>query len=156
MMGGGGGFGVGRVVIDRPTLAFRMPYAIEEGLYWTNDSLRKLGRRAKSSVVGLFNGNGGGIEYFLDENVDIAAMGVCGTLGGSGDGTIYRTLKGSGREDDGIRLEGNVNVTPMDGFRQDVSQLDPARVRREEARQYRRRAPKAGRSLRPRYGHLYR
>ncbi|KAL7540335.1 hypothetical protein ACHAXR_010028 [Thalassiosira sp. AJA248-18] len=133
-----GGFGVGKVVIDRPTITFRTPEIFDEGIFWVDEKVRKLGKRVTTSVRGLFNG--GEEAYFLDKNVDYSM----GSLG-NGDGTIYRTLKG-----DNIELEGNVNVTPSDGFRQDVSQLDPLK------RQQRRSSPKAGYSIRPRYGHLYR
>ena len=82
-------------------------------------------------------------------------------------GTIYRTIK-----DDGIKLEGsNVNVSPTDGFRQDVTELDPTlakerereyeqrrrlQQRQEQLQRLRRKTPRAGRSIRPQYGHLYR
>lgn len=144
----GGGFGAGNVVVDRPTLTFRTPAIVDEGIFWVNDNVRNMGRRVTTSVRGLFNGNGGGQEYYLDRDVNYSS----GSLnGGNGDGTIYRTLK-----DDNISLEGTtVNVNPSDGFRQDVSELDPATVMQSERRR-RRAMPKAGHSVRPRYGHLYR
>mmetsp|Transcript_20496 Transcript_20496/g.44483 ORF Transcript_20496/g.44483 Transcript_20496/m.44483 type:complete len:546 (+) Transcript_20496:89-1726(+) len=137
-----GGFGAGKVVVDRPMFTFRTPDIVDEGIFWVNDNARKLGRRATASISGLFNS--GSQEYFLDRNVDYSM----GSNTSNGDGTIYRTLK------DGIQVEGNVNVTPSDGFRQDVSELDP--MMRQRERRQRRRAPKAGSSLRPKYGHLYR
>ena len=141
------GFGAGKVVIDRPTLTFRTPYFLDEGIYSIRDNAKKLGRRINTSVRNLFNSDVQ--EYYLDKYVDISGGNEIST----GDGTIYRTLK----ED--IHLEGNVNVSPTDGLRQDVSELDPTIVRQREKRQQqqqRRRAPKAGSSIRPRYGHLYR
>ena len=140
------GFGAGKVVIDRPTLTFRTPYFLDEGMYSICDNAKKLGRRINTSVRNLLNSDVQ--EYYLDKYVDISGGNGVST----GDGTIYRTLK----ED--IQLEGNVNVSPSDGLRQDVSELDPTIVRQREKRQQqqRRRAPKAGSSIRPRYGHLYR
>jgi len=154
--GGGGGFGAGRVLIDRPTLTFRTPDFLDEGFFWLNDNVRNLGRRATTGVRGLLNGNNGGQEYYLDRNVDYS-MGTSGIAGtsGNGDGTIYRTLKG-----DNIPLEGSsVNVTPSDGYRQDATELDPtiaARQQSQRRRPPRRSMPKAGYSIRPTYGHLYR
>lgn len=144
-----GGFGAGKVVIDRPTLTFQTPYFMEEGMYWMNDNVRKLGQKVKMSVSNLLNNDVQ--EYFLDKYVDISA-GAQTTTNGSGDNTIYRTLK-----DDSIPLEGSsVNVSPSDGFRQaDVSELN-AEIRQHQRTQQRRRAPASGRSIRPRYGHLYR
>lgn len=143
-----GGFGAGKLVIDRPTVAFRTPDFVDDGIYWVNDNMKRLGRRVTGSVRGLFNG-GGVQEYFLDKNVDISM----GSTSNGGDGTIYRILKG----DDVPGLEGNsVNVTPSDGFRQDVSELDPLTVRQRERQRQRRAVPKSGHSIRPRYGHLYR
>ncbi|KAL7540317.1 hypothetical protein ACHAWF_006647 [Thalassiosira exigua] len=141
---GAGGFGAGKVVIDRPTITFKTPDAVDDGIFWMGENLRKLGRTVKTSALGLFNG--GSQEYFFDGDVDIS-------MGGSdvgGDGTVYRTLK-----EDGVRVEGSANVTPADGFRQDVSQLDPRTGRQSSGRQ-RKSYPKAGHSIRPRYGHLYR
>lgn len=141
---GAGGFGAGKIVIDRPMLTFRTPDFVDEGFFWVNDNARKLGRRVSTSMSGLFS-NRGSQEYYLDRDVDYSM----GNNMGNGDGTIYRTLKGD------IELEGNVNVSPSDGYRQDVSELDPTRIRQRERRQ-RRRAPTAGNSIRPTYGHLYR
>ena len=140
-----GGFGVGKVVIDRPTITFRMPRVFDEVFYFVEDNLRNLGRRINVNVGRLFNSETQ--EYFLDKDVNYSV----GSLNaGSGDGTIYRTLK----ED--IKLDGDANVNPGDGFRQKVTDLDPIIARGQQRRTRRRKIPKAGRSIRPRYSHLYR
>ena len=140
-----GGFGAGKVVIDRPTITFRTPEVVDDGMYWINDNARKLGRRVTAGARGLLNGESE--EYFLDKTVDYS-LGSADS--GNGDDTIYRTLKGD------VELEGNsVNVSPSDGFRQNVSELDPTPARQRQTRQ-RGSAPTSGRSIRPRYGHLYR
>ena len=151
-------FGAGKVVIDRPFLTFRTPYFVDESMYWMSDNARKLGRRVKTSVSNLLNSDSQ--EFFLDKYVDIGSALGSGSSGSNsslgkanGDNTIYRTLKGD------IDLEGDVNVSPSDGFRQDQKALEAeveAEMRQKMSRQQRRRAPSAGRSLRPRYGHLYR
>jgi len=150
-------FGAGKVVIDRPFLTFRTPYFVDESMYWMNDNARKLGRRFKTSISNLLNSDNQ--EFFLDKYVDIGSAlgsgsGSSSGLGkANGDNTIYRTLKGD------IDLQGDVNVSPSDGFRQDVEALEAeveAEMRQKMSRQQRRRAPSAGRPLRPRYGHLYR
>jgi len=152
-------FGAGKVVIDRPFLTFRTPYFVDESMYWMSDNARKLGRRVKTSVSNLFNRDSQ--VFFLDKYVDMGSALGSGGSGSSdsglgkanGDNTIYRTLKGD------IELDGDVNVSPSDGFRQDVAALEAeveAEMRQKMSRQQRRRAPSAGRSLRPRYGHLYR
>ena len=158
-----GGFGVGKVIIDRPTLMLRTPDIMDEGMIWMNDNMKQMGRKIGTSVRSLFNGNGEEL-YLLDKVVNYSTLGDVNS--GSGDGTIYRTLK-----DDNIKLEGsNVNVSPTDGFRQDVTELDPVaaeqrereyeqqrrRQQQQRLRQQRRSAPRAGRSIRPQYGHLYR
>lgn len=143
-----GGFGAGKIVIDRPMLTFRAPEFVDEGMYRINDNVRKLGKRVTASARGLFNS--GQQEYYLDKTMDYS-MGSSLGNNSNGDGTIYRTLKGD------IQLEGDVNVTPSDGFRQDVNQLpDPTKARQQRHMPRRRAHPRAGRSLRPRYGHLYR
>jgi hypothetical protein len=151
-------FGAGKVVIDRPFLTFRTPYFVDESMYWMSDNARKLGRRVKTSVSNLLNSDSQ--EFFLDKYVDIGSALGSGSSGSNsdlgkanGDNTIYRTLKGD------IDLEGDANLTPSDGFRQDQKALEAeveAEMRQKMSRQKRRRAPSAGRSLRPRYGHLYR
>ena len=160
----GGNIGVGKVLIDRPSVVFRPPDVVEDGMLRINDALKRLGKRVNVSVRGLFNG--GEQMYFLDQEVNCDT-----TLGDINDGgTIYRTIK-----DDNIELErSNVNVSPNDGFRQDVTELDPTISKTERNREYeeqqrqrllkkqaqiqrlRRRTPRAGRSIRPQYGHLYR
>mmetsp|Transcript_11300 Transcript_11300/g.22561 ORF Transcript_11300/g.22561 Transcript_11300/m.22561 type:complete len:553 (+) Transcript_11300:36-1694(+) len=158
-----GNFGVGKVLIDRPTVMFRMPDFLDDGMVWVNDNVKQMGRRIETSVRGLFNG--GEEMYLFDRDVNYSK-----TLGDINDGTIYRTIK-----DDNVKLEGsNVNVSPTDGLRQDVTELDPTVSKDEREREYeqqqrrrllqrqaqiqrlRRRTPRAGRSLRPQYGHLYR
>ncbi|KAK1743945.1 rhomboid family protein [Skeletonema marinoi] len=159
-----GNFGVGKVLIDRPTVMFRMPDFLGDGMVWVNDNVKQMGRRIETSVRGLFNG--GEEMYLFDRDVNYSK-----TLGDINDGgTIYRTIK-----DDNVKLEGsNVNVSPTDGLRQDVTELDPTVSKDEREREYeqqqrrrllqrqaqiqrlRRRTPRAGRSLRPQYGHLYR
>ena len=114
-----GGFGVGKVVIDRPTVAFRLPELLEERLIVVQENLRHLCLRA-SSILGN------------DEKVYSLAHGNNG----------------------GVKLPDQVNVSPMDGLRQNVSELDQANSRK--SRKYKAAKPKRGRSLRPRYGHLYR
>jgi len=149
-------FGAGKVVIDRPFLTFRTPNFVDESMYWMSDNARKLGRIVKTSVSNLFNSDSQ--EFFLDKYVDIGSALGSGSGGSglgkaNGDNTIYRTLKGD------IELEGDVNVGPSDGFRQDQKALEAeveAEMRQKMSRQQRRKAPSAGRSLRPRYGHLYR
>ncbi len=147
------GFSAGKIIIDRPTISFRTPEFVNEGIFWIDNHARKLGRSVSTSVS-LFNGGGqrGEHEYYLDAIVDYCngmsnSSGIYSTLNDA-DSTIYRTLKGN----DSIQLEGSVNVTPSDGFRQNISELDPT-IRRH-SRIWR--APKAGHSIRPRYGHLYR
>lgn len=154
---GAGGPGAGNVVVDRPMLTFRTLELVSEGTSWVDDNLRNIGGRVASGVRGLFSPSGTQ-EYYLDRDVNYDT----GSLNdGNGEGTIYRTLK-----DADVPLGGSVNVIPSDGFRQDVSELDPAT--RRERRQPRRKTPKAGHSIRPRkapkagysirpkYGPLYR
>jgi len=159
-----GGFGVGKVIIDRPTLMLRTPDIVDEGMIWMNDNMKQMGRKIGNSVRSLFNGNGEEV-YLLDKIVNYSTSGDVNS--GSSDGTIYRTIK-----DDNIKLEvSNVNVSPTDGFRQDVTELDPVAAeqrqreyeqqrkrqqQQQRLRQQRRSAPRAGRSIRPQYGHLYR
>eukprot|EP00986_Skeletonema_menzelii_P019090 scaffold27062_cov139-Skeletonema_menzelii.AAC.6 len=158
-----GNFGVGKVLIDRPTVMFRAPDFMDDGMLWVNDNMKRMGRRIETSMRGLFNGREE--MYLLDKDVNYS------TLGDINDGgTIYRTIK-----DDNIQLEGsNVNVSPTDGLRQDVTELDPTVSKTEREREYeqqqrrrllqkqaqiqrlRRKTPRAGRSIRPQYGHLYR
>jgi membrane associated rhomboid family serine protease len=158
-----GSFGVGRVLIDRPTVMFRTPDVLDEGMYWMDENLKRIGRRIVTSVRGLFNG--GEEMYLLDKDVNYST--TVGDIINDAGGTIYRTIK-----DDGIKLEGsNVNVSPTDGFRQDVTELDPTlakerereyeqrrrlQQRQEQLQRLRRKTPRAGRSIRPQYGHLYR
>lgn len=159
-----GSFGVGKVLIDRPTLMFRTPDVLEDGIYWMDENLKRMGRRIGTSVRGLFNG--GEEMYLLDKDVNYSK--TVGDIINDAGGTIYRTIK-----DDSIKLEGsNVNVSPTDGFRQDVTELDPTAAeerereyedqrrrllqRQEQLQRLRRRTPRAGRSIRPQYGHLYR
>ncbi|KAL3803963.1 hypothetical protein ACHAW5_001740 [Stephanodiscus triporus] len=138
--------GAGSVVIDRPTIAFRSPGFVDEGVSWMIDNARALGRRVKASLDMSFAGRGGR-EYYFDGVVDYKNMG--GDAQSIGDGTIYRILK------DDIELDGSVNVSPSDGFRQDVSELDPMRIKQSGGRR-RRKAPREGHAIRPKYGHLYR
>ena len=158
-----GNFGVGKVLIDRPTVMFRAPDFMDDGMLWVNDNMKRMGRRIETSMRGLFNGREE--LYLLDRDVNYS------TLGDINDGgTIYRTIK-----DDNMQLEGsNVNVSPTDGLRQDVTELDPTVSKTEREREYeqqqrrrllqkqaqiqrlRRKTPRAGRSIRPQYGHLYR
>ena len=147
-----GGAGAGSVVIDRPTIAFRMPDAVDEGLNRMADGARSLGRRARGGLAGLFNGGGVGKDkvYYFDGIVDVKGMGGDARSGG-GDGTIYRILK------DDVQLGGgSVNVGPSDGFRQDVTEFDPTRIRQSGGGRKRGKTPREGRSIRPTYGHLYR
>ena len=147
-----GGAGAGRVVIDRPTIAFRMPDAVDEGLNRMADGVRSLGRRARGGLAGLFDGGGVGKDkvYYFDGIVDVKGMGGDARSGG-GDGTIYRILK------DDVQLGGGgVNVGPSDGFRQDVTEFDPTRIRQSGGGRKRGKTPREGRSIRPTYGHLYR
>ncbi|KAL3815401.1 hypothetical protein ACHAXA_011519 [Cyclostephanos tholiformis] len=158
---GGGGvdgavalFGAGGpgVVIDRPTLAFRTPAFVDGGLSWMADNARALGGRARACLAGMFNGDGGGRgdrEYYYDGVVNYKGMGGDARDCGGGDGTIYRVLR------DDIKLDGSVIVGPSDGFRQEVPDIDPIRIRQSEVRKCRK-APRDGRSIRPMYGHLYR
>ena len=137
-----GGAGAGSVVIDRPTIAFRMPDAVDEGLNRMADGARSLGRRARGGLAGLFNGGGVGKDkvYYFDGIVDVKGMGGDARSGG-GDGTIYRILK------DDVQLGGgSVNVGPSDGFR----------IRQSGGGRKRGKTPREGRSIRPTYGHLYR
>jgi len=103
-------------------------------------------------VSNIFNGDGrrGEHEYYLDAIVDYCNGMSSSDTSNDGDGTIYRTLKSS----EAIELEGNANINPSDGFRQNVSELDPTRIQRQSSRRLS--VPKAGYSIRPRYGHLYR
>ena len=114
-----GGFGIGKVVIDRPTIAFRLPELLEESYIVVQENLRYLGMR---------------LSGILDN-----------------DGKVYKLVQG---DHGGVELPEQVNVTPMDGLRQNVSELDRANPRK--SRGYKQPRPKNGRSLRPRYGHLYR
>jgi membrane associated rhomboid family serine protease len=154
-----GGFGVGKVVIDRPTIIFRTPEILDEGLIWMNENAKLISRRIGTSVRGLFNGKNEEV-YLLDKGVNYSTIGDIGD-----DNTIYRTIR-----QDSVGLEGsNVNVSPTDGFRQDVTELDPVaakerekeyeqrkRQQQQRLQQRRRSIPKEGRSIRPQYGHLYR
>ena len=132
-----GEFQAGRIVVDRPTLSLRKPDFINDGMDNVHMNLRKLGARVSASVQGIVNGQSE--QYIIDKDVNL------GMVGGTEDATIYRTLR-----DDSVELKGDVNITPADAFRQDVSALDPSRIRK------RKQTPKAGRSIRPKYGHLYR
>ncbi|EJK50102.1 hypothetical protein THAOC_30966 [Thalassiosira oceanica] len=132
-----GEFQAGRIVVDRPTLYLRMPDFVNDGMDNASMNLRKLGARITSNVRGILNGQME--QYIIDKDVNL------GMVSGTGDATIYRTLR-----DDSVELKGDVNITPADAFRQDVSALDPSRIRK------RKQTPKAGRSIRPKYGHLYR
>ena len=156
----GGSVGVGKVLIDRPFIMFRTPDFIDDCLISMDDNVKQMGRKIGTSVRGLFNG--GEEMYLLDKDVNYSTAGDI-----SDGGTIYRTIK-----DDSIKLEGSsVNVSPNDGFRQDVTELDPTtsekrdreyeqrrrlQQRQEQLQRLRRRTPRAGRSIRPQYGHLYR
>lgn len=142
-----GGFGVGKVVIDRPMVAFRMPEVVEEGMIWVGDGVKDLGRRVKLTTRGLLNG-GGDQQLFVGN--EVFSLG-----GGSNENEeVYRLVKKSKDGSGTVPLEGNVNVTPIDGLKQNVSELDPTTAKR--LRQARRSTPRPGMSLRPRYGHLYR
>ena len=148
------GFSAGKIIIDRPTISFRTPEFVNEGIFWIDNHARKMGRSVATSVSSLFNSGGqrGEHEYYLDAIVDYCngmstSSGICSARNDA-DGAIYRTLKGN----EAIQLEGSVSVNPSDGFRQNVSELDPT-IRRQSKIW---RAPKAGHSIRPRYGHLYR
>eukprot|EP00984_Skeletonema_dohrnii_P022302 scaffold11436_cov103-Skeletonema_dohrnii-CCMP3373.AAC.1 len=82
-----GNFGVGKVLIDRPTVMFRMPDFMDDSMVWVNDNVKQMGRRIETSVRGLFNG--GEEMYLLDRDVNYSK-----TLGDINDGgTIYRTIK---------------------------------------------------------------
>jgi uridine nucleosidase len=146
---GAGGPGV---LIDRPTFALRSPAFVDGGMSWMADNMRALGGRATANLIGMFNGGWGGRgdrEYYYDGVVDYGDIGGDAWGSGGGGGTIYRVLR------DDIKLDGSMNVDPSDGFRQDVSEIDPMRIRQSEGRK-RRKAPREGRSIRPTYGHLYR
>jgi membrane associated rhomboid family serine protease len=158
------GLSAGKIIIDRPTISFRTPEFVNEGIFWIDYHARKLGRSVSRSLSSAFN-NGGGKkgehEYFVDSIVDYCngmsstSSDIIGNPDIGDGGTIYRTLKDGGNE--AIQLEGNVNVNPSDGFRQNVNELDPTIIRRQGNSSRRRwRAPAAGHSIRPRYGHLYR
>jgi hypothetical protein len=144
-------FSAGKIIIDRPTISFRTPEFVDEGIFWIDNNARKLGRSVKTSVSNIFNGVGrrGDAEYYLDAIVDYCNGMSTSDISNDGDGTIYRTLKSG----EAIELEGNANINPSDGFRQNVSELDPTRIRQSSRRL---RVPKAGYSIRPRYSHLYR
>ncbi|KAL3801215.1 hypothetical protein HJC23_012615 [Cyclotella cryptica] len=137
-----GGFGMGRVVIDRPTLAFRMPEVLDEAYVVIREGVRDLGMRISSAASGMLN-PGRDTHLFLDR-----------TGNGIEKESVYKLVKG---KDIGAvtQLPDKAHVTPMDGLRQNVSELDPV-VSKEIMRGRRRTMPKPGRSLRPRYGHLYR
>ena len=134
-----GEFQAGRIVVDRPTLSLRMPDFVNDSMDSANINLRQLGARISSNVQGILNGQSE--QFFIDKDVNL------GMVGGTGDATIYRTLR-----DGSVELKGDVNITPADAFRQDVSALDPSRIRKRKQTP----TPKAGRSIRPKYGHLYR
>jgi hypothetical protein len=137
-----GGFGMGKVVIDRPTLAFRMPEVLEEAYVVVREGVREIGMRISSAASGMLN-PGRDTQLFLDS-----------TGNGLEKESLYKLVKG---KDIGAvtQLPDKVHVTPMDGLRQSVSELDPV-MSKEIMRGRRRTMPKPGRSLRPRYGHLYR
>ena len=139
-----GPLGGAKVVIDRPTFVIRTPEIVEEGIHRMDENMRLLGRRVTASVRGLIGGGGlGDQELFFSRN--------SGNGGVSGIDTSNEIISSilSGE----VSLDGNnIHVTPSDGFRQNVSELKPNMTRQ---RQRRKSTPKIGRSLRPRYGHLY-
>jgi len=132
------GVGMGKVVIDRPTIAFRLPLVLEERLIVVRENVRDLGVRISSAASQLLNPDSD-THLFFDGTRDSENEGV------------YELVNG---KDEVAELPNNVNVTPMDGLRQNVSELD--RVNRQYVRRRRKSTPRPGRSLKPRYGHLYR
>lgn len=130
-----GGFGVGKVVIDRPTVSFVLPQVLEDKIIVVRENLRGLGMRTSSAISNLF-GPRHDTNIFLDNT--------------SRDG-VYKLVNGKEKAE----LPGSPNVTPIDGLRQDVSEL-ASLANKQRIKEKRRSMPRPGRSLRPRYGHLYR
>ena len=130
-----GGFGVGKVVIDRPTVSLAPPQVLEDKFIVVRENLRGLGMRISSAVSNLF-GPGRDTHIFLDNT--------------SRDG-VYKLVTGNEKTE----LPGSPNVTPMDGLRQNVSELDSL-ANKKRIKERIRPTARPGRSLRPRYGHLYR
>ncbi len=132
-------------VVDRPTIAMRTPEFLEEGFYWMDENVRRLGKTVTAPFERLLGSiPSGGIknqEFFFV---------------GNGRDDEINIVKNNKTGD--IPLEGNIYINPTDGFRQDVSELDPGVIRQRQRQQIqsRRSAPRPGRSIRPRYGHLYR
>jgi hypothetical protein len=118
-----GGFGLGKVVVDRPTVAIRVPLVIEDQYIVLRENVRCLGMRLSGAASGFVGGD-----------------------------TVYKLADGKGSA---AELPGNVNVTPVDGFRQDVTELNST-MNRRVAKRHKSSMPRPGRSLRPRFGHLYR
>jgi membrane associated rhomboid family serine protease len=118
-----GGFGLGKVVVDRPTVAIRVPQVIEDQYIVLRENIRCFGMRLSGAASGFVGGD-----------------------------TVYKLVDGKGSA---AELPGNVSVTPVDGFRQDVTELNST-INRRVAKRHKRSMPRPGRSLRPRFGHLYR
>jgi hypothetical protein len=131
-----GGFGVGKVIIDRPTVAVRLPEVLEENYIIVRENVRGLGQRVSSAALRLLNPSRD--THLFSDNSN----------SGHGNGGVYKLV-------DHAELPDKINVTPIDGLRQNVSELDPT-TSIKILRGRRRSTPKPGRSLRPRYGHLYR
>jgi len=134
-------FGAGNIVVDRPTMT--LPTRASDGISWVGDYLGNLSESVTSSVRGLFD-RSGPQEYYLDRDVNYDKSGLANS---AGDGTIYRTLKvddiTSGR-------------SSIEGSREGVPEPGPAAVKQRKQRSdrptNRRKTPKAGYSIRPKYG----
>lgn len=117
----------GRIVIDRPMLVLRSPEYLHESLSRLTDSVSALGRNVKASLSTHFNNENRVQEYYYDGIVDSIKNIVDDfpTVDGGVDDTMYGVLKD-----------------------------DILRTQREGGRQ-RMKTPREGRSIRPKYSHMY-
>ena len=116
------------LVIDRPMFVLRSPEYLNDGLSRLTDNVSTLGRNVKASLLTYFNNENRVQEYYYDGIVDNIKNIVDDSTGGDGDGTIYRVLK-----DDSLRN----------------------RTQQREGGRTRMKTPREGRSIRPKYSHMY-
>jgi membrane associated rhomboid family serine protease len=136
-----------KIVIDRPMLVLRSPEYLIDGISRLTDNVSMFGRNVKAGLSTYLNNNENKVqEYYYDGIVDNiqhivddtstgGGGGVCG-----GDGTIYRVLK----ENDAI-LTGSNNINRDNSLR----------TQQREGGRKRMKTPREGRSIRPKYSHMY-